>query len=93
MKQSSVDFLREDAKGTEVQKQRCADLALKYRPSRKRLLIREATCKENPTLSKLKQYAHCRAKDCVRTFCYKKAFYNHMIVEHKYGDGKLILYY
>jgi hypothetical protein len=82
-------LFRNENKGTVNQEYKCTQLAILYACTRKKLLIREATCKENPTKTKLQQpYVHCPATDCVYTFVYKKSFRNHLITCHQYSEGK-----
>lgn len=83
---------REGCLGTEQQQEKCEQLAIRYRCTRKNLLIREITCKENPIQQKLRTYAFCPGDNCVRVFQYKKALYNHLIQSHLYTPGSSLLY-
>jgi DNA polymerase III epsilon subunit-like protein len=75
--------------GTEDQTSACEALAAKYRSTRKRLLIREATCKENPTQRKLRHYLFCPGEGCVKVYQYQKAFLTHLVSVHNLSQGLL----
>jgi len=66
--------------GTEEQQLRCEQLAHKFPCSRKKLLIREASCKENPLLQKVanKRYLHCPFENCPKTYIYQQSFIWHL---------------
>eukprot|EP01117_Protostelium_nocturnum_P016476 TRINITY_DN6516_c0_g2_i1.p1 TRINITY_DN6516_c0_g2~~TRINITY_DN6516_c0_g2_i1.p1 ORF type:complete len:618 (+),score=92.84 TRINITY_DN6516_c0_g2_i1:603-2456(+) len=58
-------------------------LVAKYKPTRKRMLFQESTCKENPTQIKVKKgYHHCRHGDCVKTYTYRNSYIKHVQKHH-----------
>jgi len=76
-------------KGTHNQESKCQQLANQYPCTRKRLLIREKTCKEDPTQVKSQRgYLLCPFSDCVKTLKYPKAMGSHMQTAHGYSKQK-----
>jgi len=63
------------------------EFASKYACSTRKLLIREATCKENPARKKAEQgYLHCAEPDCVVTYTYPNCLRTHLQRDHGVSD-------
>jgi hypothetical protein len=73
--------------GSIEQQEKCKQLAVEFCSSRKRLLIREATCKENPIEPKLKSYMLCPGNHCAKIYQKKKSFHKHLVETHSYNSG------
>jgi hypothetical protein len=64
-------------------------LAEEFRPSR-RLTIRQATCKANPTAAKVNSsYILCELEDCVKTYVYRGSYANHLEKAHLKVDQSI----
>src|SRR5690349_18710386 len=75
---------REENKGTIQQQNHCIELANRHKCTKKRLLIRETTCNDDPTKTKFinKPYVLCPISGCVRKFIYRGAFCTHLLKVH-----------
>lgn len=82
LKKKAQKELKAQNQGSSSQKATCKSIVEKYPPTNKKLTIREATCKENPTKQKFALILTCPVSDCPRSFTYPKSFANHLYVCH-----------
>eukprot|EP00733_Pompholyxophrys_punicea_P000690 Pompholyxophrys_punicea_v1_NODE_233_length_2631_cov_11.916149.p1 type:complete len:493 gc:universal NODE_233_length_2631_cov_11.916149:347-1825(+) len=87
------NILRQEIKsnygGSADDKLFCQEMVLTMRPTRKKLLVREATCKEDPT-HKVKVAVRpaliCTQPNCSKQYVYPKALITHFITTHNYKE-------
>jgi hypothetical protein len=97
-KRSTEDNLKQENKGTKQQESICIHIAEKYSAERKKLRIREATCKKLPTCKKIISYYLLLKKKNSGYICplchsykviYKKTFQNHLKCIHNVAENQI----
>eukprot|EP00733_Pompholyxophrys_punicea_P000589 Pompholyxophrys_punicea_v1_NODE_179_length_2990_cov_78.650085.p2 type:complete len:363 gc:universal NODE_179_length_2990_cov_78.650085:1451-363(-) len=88
-RQKMKQQMKNDYGGSEDDKRFCQEMVLTLPPTRKKLLIREATCKEDPT-HKMKVAVRpaliCSYTDCSKQYLYPTALVIHFIRVHNYNQ-------
>jgi hypothetical protein len=76
-KTTTITSILSENQGSQEDKEKCLSLTAQYPCSKKKLLIREATCKINPTKTNKNRdfFINCQEMDCTKTYRYKGNYF------------------
>lgn len=90
--QTIKDIAKINKDGDENKVKRCIELSKIYSPERKKMRIRESSCKKNPT-EEIPTKGYLLCSECPeRSFIYPGALRNHLQRDHDIGNDELEFY-